>query len=175
MLHICCAPDATVPTRDLRVEGWEPLGYFYGSNIHPEEEYFLRRDAVRALAGHDGFSLTERVYAPSEWFEHASILAEEPERGRRCAVCFELQLRAAAEEAARQGCTHLSSTLSISPHKDAALITRLGGRAVEAWGVKWLDRVWRKGDGFLRSVRISKELGLYRQNYCGCRYSMPLP
>ena len=174
LLHICCAPDATVPFQALKAEDWEEIvGYFYGSNIHPEEEYRRRAEGVKFLSGREGISVLLRPYDPGEWFAHASPLAGEPERGVRCALCFTLQLRAAALECAERGMTHLSTTLTISPHKDAALISGLGAGIAASRGLIWEDRVWRKGGGFLRSVQISKELGLYRQNYCGCRYSLP--
>lgn len=112
-----------------------------------------------------------RPYDPDEWLACTFSLAEEPERGKRCAVCFELQLRASADEGVKRGATHLCTTLSISPHKDVALISRLGKEIAEACGLIWEDRIWRKNDGFLRSLRISEELGLYRQSYCGCLYS----
>jgi predicted adenine nucleotide alpha hydrolase (AANH) superfamily ATPase len=172
LLHVCCAPDATVPFRDLKAEDWdEILGYFYGSNIHPEEEYRRRAETLDFLSEREGVSVSMRPYEPEEWFVHASPLAGEPERGARCALCFALQLEAAAEEGQRRGATHLATTLSISPHKDVALLSRLGREAAVSHGLTWEDRVWRKRNGFLRSVEISRELGLYRQSYCGCVYS----
>jgi predicted adenine nucleotide alpha hydrolase (AANH) superfamily ATPase len=177
-LHICCAPDATVPLRDLKAEEQnspirykEIVGYFYGSNIHPEDEYRRRAEALEFLSRHENVEVSMRPYVPDEWFVDASRYADEPEGGARCAVCFAMQLRAAAEKAQRRGATHLCTTLSISPHKDVALISRLGGEIAASRGLIWDDRVWRKNGGFLRSVQISKELRLYRQNYCGCLYS----
>jgi predicted adenine nucleotide alpha hydrolase (AANH) superfamily ATPase len=172
LLHICCAPDATVPVRDLKTEGWnEIVGYFYGSNIHPREEYLRRAEALNFLAGHEKLLVLTARYNPEGWVTRASSLADEPERGKRCALCFELQLRAAADEGVRQGATHLCTTLTISPHKDVTLISRLGEEAADSHGLEWQDRIWRKNNGFLRSLKMSEELGLYRQNYCGCLYS----
>ncbi|MDR1376411.1 MAG: epoxyqueuosine reductase QueH [Synergistaceae bacterium] len=172
LLHICCAPDATVPFRELKIEDWtEILGYFYGSNIHPLEEYRRRSETLDFLSEHEGIAVFTRPYDPEEWLARASSLADEPEGGARCALCFALQLRAAAEEGERRGSTHLATTLSTSPHKDVPLISRLGREAAASHGLTWEDRIWRKRDGFSRSARISSELGLYRQNYCGCVYS----
>ena len=172
LLHICCAPDATVPFGILKNEPWEEItGYFYGSNIHPDDEYRRRADALKFLSGHCEVRILSRPYEPDEWFAAASRLAGEPEGGERCTVCFSLQLRAAAEEGARIGASHLCTTLTISPHKNAALISRLGMEIAERASLAWEGRIWRKNGGFLRSVQISKELGLYRQNYCGCVYS----
>lgn len=149
------------------------MGYFYGSNIHPQTEYQLRENAIKQLAAYEKFLWISAFYDPSEWYCHTRALAAEPERGKRCKVCFELQLRSAAFEALRQGCTHFGTTLTISPHKDAAFILNVGMQIADETGLKWFDRIWRKNDGFLRSVRISRELGIYRQNYCGCLYSNP--
>lgn len=171
MLHICCAPDATIPVKELKAEGWQVYGYFHGSNIHPEKEVHSRIEALKTLAMAEAFPFMVGTYRPSEWLEHVASMAEEPERGKRCAICFELQLRATVKEAGQQGCTHLCSTLSISPHKDVALISRLGTEIALESGLLWLNRVWRKANGFLRSIQRSRELGLYRQNYCGCLYS----
>jgi predicted adenine nucleotide alpha hydrolase (AANH) superfamily ATPase len=177
LLHVCCAPDATVPFRDLKAEGWALTGYFYGSNIHPEAEYQRRAEALLFLAEREGIPVITRPYTPDEWFARVSHLADEPEGGLRCALCLAAQLRAAAEEGARMGVSCLSTTLTTSPRKDAALVSRLGAEAVASLeaavslGLAWDDRVWRKKNGFLRSLRITQELGLYRQNYCGCAYS----
>jgi predicted adenine nucleotide alpha hydrolase (AANH) superfamily ATPase len=172
LLHVCCAPDATVPFRELKAEDWDAIvGYFYGSNIHPEDEYRRRAEALRFLSEHERIPVLFRPYDPEEWFSFASPLADEPERGARCSLCFSLQLRTAAEEGKKRGATHLCTTLSISPHKDVNLIARLGREAAAAQGMAWEDRIWRKNNGFLRSLEIGKTLGLYRQNYCGCLYS----
>lgn len=161
-----------MPFRDLKAEEWDGIGgYFYGSNIHPRDEYLRRADALMFLAEHEKLGVTMRPYDPDEWFSQVASLADEPERGKRCAVCFALQLRAAVEEGVKRGFTHLCTTLSISPHKDVALISRLGKELAESHGLIWEDRIWRKNDGFLRSLKISGELGLYRQHYCGCLYS----
>ena len=172
LLHICCAPDACVPWPALLEEGWDAEGYFYGGNIQPEAEYGLRSEAVRALCAETGRGTFFEAYAPQEWLAQVSGLEDEPERGRRCIKCFEIQLEAAAEYAQRRGFTHLCTTLTISPHKDAAAINAIGAETALRHGLAWEERVWRKADGFRRSVIESKRLGLYRQNYCGCIFSL---
>jgi len=168
-LHICCAPDAAAPLEILKNELWEEItGYFYGSNIHPADEFSRRADALKILSVHSGINILFRPYEPNEWFSAASHLADAPERGERCKLCFSLQLNAAAGEARKAGASHLCSTLTISPHKDVSLISSLGAEAAKRADLIWEDRIWRKNNGFLRSVQISKELGLYRQSYCGC-------
>jgi predicted adenine nucleotide alpha hydrolase (AANH) superfamily ATPase len=170
LLHICCAPDATVPIRDLKAEGWTVTGCFYGSNIHPETEYRRRAEALCFLAEQEGIPVVMRPYAPEQWLAQVSHLAEEPEGGLRCSLCLGLQLRVAGEEAARLGASRFSTTLTVSPRKDVALISRLGAEVAASLGLTWEGRVWRKKNGFLRSLQISRELGLYRQNHCGCAY-----
>jgi len=174
-LHVCCAPDAAAPfeaLQNVEKESWkEVVGYFYGSNIHPADEFHRRADALKSLSGHSGVNILFRPYQPGEWFAAASHLADEPERGERCRLCFAIQLRAAAKEAVARGASHLCTTLTISPHKDALFISRLGSEIAGQAGLTWEGRIWRRNNGFLRSVQISRELGLYRQNYCGCVYS----
>jgi predicted adenine nucleotide alpha hydrolase (AANH) superfamily ATPase len=171
LLHLCCAPDATVPWPALAGEGFDVCGFFYGDNIHPEAEWLRRAEAAEKLAGIMGSRLERGDYKPSRWFSEASALKDEPEGGKRCALCFRLQLTAAAKTAARGGFSCLCTTLTISPHKNPALINRIGLEACGIAGIEWIPRVWRKGDGFRLSVGMSRELGLYRQNYCGCTYS----
>ena len=172
MLHICCAPDATVPMRELQAEGWEGSGFFYGSNIHPQEEYLRRLAALRTLRDCESVPVVEAPYLPRSWFDRMADLMEEPEGGLRCTACFALQLEAAALEARRRGYGRLCSSLTISPHKDVPRILRLGAEICGRHGLDWEPRVWRKNDGFLRSLKLSREMGLYRQNYCGCLPSL---
>ncbi len=172
LLHICCAPDGSVPVPDLLAEGWSVTGFFYGSNIHPQDEYLRRLEAVRILAETFGVNCVIGHYDPEEWLSCVKGLENEPEGGRRCEKCFTLQLEACAREAVNLNCEYISTTLTISPHKNADLINSIGQSVAESHGLKWDNRVWRKKNGFLRSVNASKELGLYRQNYCGCTFSI---
>ena len=171
LLHCCCAPDSTIPVRRLQHEGWHVVCAFYGSNIHPEEEYRLRLEDMNKVASEAGTPLRVLVYDPEAWFRFCRPLAMEPEKGRRCGLCFALQLQAAAACAVEESCVAICTTLTISPHKDPALINRIGGLVARNSGLVWLDRTWRKAGGFLESVRESQRLFLRRQIYCGCRYS----
>ena len=172
ILHICCAPDATVPGEELLKEGYRTIGFFYGSNIHPEEEFIKRADAVRSLCRIKGMDCHIMGYDPQTWISLTEGFASEPEGGRRCPLCFELQLRAAARYASAMGGGFLTTTLTISPHKDPYLINKIGEDVSSEYGLKWIPRIWRKNNGFKRSVEESKILGLYRQDYCGCIYSI---
>ncbi len=145
---------------------------FYGSNIHPEEEYRLRLDDMKKVTVETGATLRVLRYDPEAWFRNCRLLAEQPEKGRRCGLCFALQLQAAALCACEEECDALCTTLTISPHKDTVLVNRIGGLIARKNGLKWVDRTWRKAGGFLESTRESRRLGLRRQDYCGCRYSI---
>lgn len=171
LLHICCAPDAAVPWPELIGEGYCTVGFMYGGNIHPADEYKRRASASEQLASVTGGELILEEWNPVQWLAATEGFAEEPEGGERCRVCFALQLEAAARGALDNNCTHLSTTLTISPHKDPALINKIGVAAAEKYGLVWVEKIWRRSDGFKRSVDESKRLGLYRQNYCGCIYS----
>lgn len=173
LLHACCAPDATVPWADLASEGYDVLPYWYGCNIHPADEEARRRGALQKLEMLMGGEVVYSAYHPEKWFDALSRLAEEPEGGRRCPLCFRLQLEAAAEAAVAAGATLLCTTLTISPHKKVDEINDIGEECAARRGLEWLPRVFRKGGGFVRSIAMSREHGLYRQSYCGCLYSIP--
>ena len=172
ILHICCAPDATVPGEELLKEGYRTIGFFYGSNIHPEEEFIKRADAVRSLCRIKGMDCHIMGYDPQTWISLTEGFASEPEGGKRCPLCFELQLGAAARYAVKIEAGCLTTTLTISPHKDPQVINKIGEKVASEHGLQWIHRVWRKNDGFKRSVEESKLLGLYRQDHCGCIYSI---
>ncbi|MDR1884753.1 MAG: epoxyqueuosine reductase QueH [Synergistaceae bacterium] len=173
MLHICCAPDATVPWPELMAEGYETDGFFYGSNIHPAPEWRLRRESVLALSGVIGSPVGIAEYEPGRWVDATYEMRDCPEGGLRCAECFALQLAAASRFASDAGgYDFLCTTLTISPHKDPALINRIGAEVSSLHGLGWIERVWRKEGGFALSVARSLELGLYRQKYCGCSYGL---
>ena len=106
------------------------------------------------------------------WHDLAAPLADEPEGGKRCELCFRLQLEGAAKAAVCRSIPFLCTTLTISPHKNVPLINAIGAEISEKHGLFWLPRIFRRQGGFLRSVAISKELGLYRQTWCGCEYSV---
>ena len=172
LLHCCCAPDSTVPLEDLPVEGYDVTLYWYGANIHPAGEETRRREDLLSLAGRKGNPvIVEDTFSPP-WMEAALPFAEEPEGGRRCALCFRLQLEGAALTAVRLGIGTICTTLTISPHKDEKLINSIGAAEAEKHGLVWLPKVFRKKNGFPRSVALSKEFGLYRQSYCGCIFSI---
>jgi predicted adenine nucleotide alpha hydrolase (AANH) superfamily ATPase len=170
-MHICCAPDATVSVVRLRAKGYEPVGFFYDPNIQPKEEYELRLDQARKLAYIDNFELIIGSYEPERWLAVTREFWDEPEGGRRCPLCFGVLLEAAAHRAADLQIPVFTTTLLISPHKDVHALEQVGREKGALYGVTFLPEAFRKKDGFRESVNLSKEFGLYRQNYCGCIYS----
>ncbi len=161
-----------MPWADLESEGYEVLPYWYGCNIHPADEEARRRDSMVRLKSIMGGEAIIEEYRPESWLEAVAHLADEPEGGRRCSLCFRLQLDAAASAAAAAGIGMLCTTLTISPHKDVDEINRIGTECAARHGLEWLLRVFRRRAGFLRSVALSREYGLYRQKYCGCIHSI---
>lgn len=172
LLHVCCAPDGTIPVERLVARGFSPTLFFYGSNIHPGEEYAKRSESFLRLAKYYGLRYVMGPYEPFLWNDKAKDLATEPEGGARCDMCFRIQLYEAARVACLEKCEFLASTLTISPHKRPETVNTSGKSAAQNYGLVWIDTVWRKAGGFQESLSRSRELGLYRQNYCGCIYSI---
>jgi len=130
-----------VPLDDLELEGWEIAGYFYGSNIQPEDEYVKRLEALNILINeHKDIKVINGEYEPETWREHMQNLnlLQEPEGGLRCAECFRLQFEAAAREAVKLNCTHISTSLTISPHKNVNLIIKIGEEIAAKYNLIWL-------------------------------------
>jgi len=172
--HICCAPDGLY-TVGLLQETYDVTGYFYNPNIHPEEEYHLRLHETRRVAGRLGFELLEDVYDADRWLALTAHVKDEPEKGRRCDVCYAIRLRRAAETAAARGFGLLTTVMSLSPWKKADVLNRLGRVYADLAGLRFLEADFKKGDGFNKSVALSRAQGLYRQNFCGCLYSRREP
>ena len=170
LLHICCGPDAAYGVPAL-AERYRVAGWFFNPNIQPGEEYGRRLEAVRRLREALPFPLEIAGGGGGAWEGAVRGLGEEPERGRRCEACIRLRLRGAAAEARRRGIPNVSTVLTVSPKKDASMVNRIGREEADAAGVFFPEADLKKGDGFRKSVEISKRLGLYRQNYCGCRFS----
>ncbi|EHM09797.1 hypothetical protein TheveDRAFT_0638 [Thermanaerovibrio velox DSM 12556] len=170
LLHICCAPDGTVPWEELRGR-FHVTGYFYGSNVHPEEEYLKRLQAVMTLKEHMAGDLITEPYDPEGWMRRTWALREEAEGGGRCGLCFAVQLMECARRAVEGGFEWICTTLTISPHKDPVRINAIGRSLAKMNGLMWEERVWRKGGGFVRSVEMSRRMGLYRQTWCGCLWA----
>ncbi|MDF1535868.1 MAG: epoxyqueuosine reductase QueH [bacterium] len=170
LLHICCAPDATIGIERL-TSGWDARGFFYNPNIHPPQEYDRRLAAMNRLSEATGFPFLTGEYNPGEWMVMVQGLEGEPEKGRRCEICIRDRLRRTAREARDGAYDAFAAVLTVSPHKNAAMVNRLGTEAALEYGVEYLPTDLKKMDGFKRSVQLSREMGIYRQDYCGCEFS----
>lgn len=144
---------------------------FYNPNIHPEEEYQARLKEAREYASKLGLKLHELDYDADIWFRAMRGLEKEPEGGCRCEVCYRMRLGKTARFAATNGFDNVTTTLSISPHKNAKMINKIGKMIGDMYSLDFYAADFKKGDGFKKSTQMSKEAGLYRQNYCGCIYS----
>jgi len=172
LLHICCAPDASYGVRALG-ELFDVTGFFYNPNIHPEEEHRKRVQATLDLREKAPFPLIFGEGGQAGWEEEVRGLEKEPERGRRCEACVRFRLRRTARKAAELGMTAFGTVLTVSPKKDAEMVNRVGREVEMETGVRFVAADMKKKDGYLKSIRITRELGIYRQRYCGCRYSLP--
>ena len=145
---------------------------FYGPNIQPEAEYEKRLYwQKQTLSHYPGVALMECPYDGAAFEAAVRGLEGEPEGGTRCTACFRLRMEETARRAREGGFDWFCTTLSVSPHKDAERINRIGRELEGRWGVRWLPSDFKKRDGYLRSIRLSQRFGLYRQDWCGCRFS----
>ncbi len=165
LLHVCCAPCSSSVLPRLSMFAVTP--FYYNPNIDTAAEYELR---------YAQFALLD-VEPIKESYDHEAFLRlvhgleGEPEGGARCRVCIAHRLEETAKRAAAEGYDFFCSTLSVSPHKDAAFINRTGQTLAQKYGVEFLPNDFKKEDGFLQSTRISRACGMYRQDYCGCEFA----
>ncbi|MBN2857306.1 MAG: epoxyqueuosine reductase QueH [Candidatus Delongbacteria bacterium] len=175
LIHVCCAPCSSSVIEVL--EQYFSIGlYFYNPNIYPEEEHdrrFLELQKFLTDAGHsEKIELFYEKYTPMEFAGCVQGLENEPERGRRCNSCYELRLSKTAQKAKEKGFEYFTTTLTVSPHKNAGIINSTGEELSAVYEVKFLNSDFKKKNGFKRTVELSGEYDLYRQDYCGCEFSM---
>jgi len=169
VLHICCGVCAAAVVERLAGEGHQVLGFFYNPNIHPAQEYEKRLQVAHRVALEQVFPLEVAPYIPEDWFTEADLWKSEPEGGKRCEVCFKIRLEKTYLYLMECGADVFTTTLTISPHKSAEVVNSIGK---EIGGDRFLERDFKKKEGFKRAVRLAKQWELYQQSYCGCIYSM---
>ena len=173
-LHSCCAPCSSYVLEYLS-EHFAITVFYFNPNIAPEEEYRKRveeqKRLVEQLPAVYPIQFLEGRYEPEEFYSRVRGLEKEPEGGARCRVCFELRLEEAARLAAEGGYDYYTTTLSISPLKNAQVLADVAIKMGEKWGVAWLPSDFKKKEGYKRSIQLSSEYDLYRQNYCVCVFS----
>ena len=176
LLHSCCAPCSSAVLETLTAH-FAVTVFFYNPNIYPREEYEKRLQYQRLLLERmpccADVPLLCGPYEDARFSCTVAGLEQEPEGGARCSACFALRLGETARLARAQGFDYFCSTLTVSPHKDAQVINRIGQALGAQWGVAWLPSDFKKRDGYKRSIALSHVYGLYRQAFCGCSFSMP--
>jgi len=172
-LHSCCAPCSSAVLERLN-EAFRIVVYYYNPNISPEAEFSHRAEEQMRLATEmplRDVSVVQGEYDPNTFFERVRGHEGDPEGGERCGICFEMRLRQTAEFARQIGADYFTTTLSISPLKNAKRLNAIGEALAEEYGIKYLVSDFKKKDGYRRSVALSEEYGLYRQDFCGCVFS----
>lgn len=172
LLSACCGPCATVAFVRLS-QTYNITVHFWGNNFDTESEYKKRLDALRTvnkLLNGDKPMIIE-PYFPLAFENATASLADAPEGGERCKICFKLRQQAAAKVAREQGFDIWTTTLTTSPHKNTSDVNNLGMIIGDEFGAPYLSTDLKRGGGFAESVALSKKFNIYRQNYCGCKYS----
>ena len=173
LVHSCCAPCAGEVLEAVVAARIAPTVFFYNPNIHPAEEYEIRKSENIRFCEKAAIPFVDADYDVDAWFARARGLENEPERGRRCDVCFDMRFERTALHAAENGFGVFCSTLGISRWKDMEQINRRGALAAGRWpGLVYWDFNWRKQGGSQRMLEISKRENFYQQEYCGCVYSL---
>ncbi|KKQ60750.1 MAG: hypothetical protein US81_C0013G0002 [Parcubacteria group bacterium GW2011_GWE2_38_18] len=171
LLQICCIGCGAYVVELLK-EKYRLTLYFYNPNIYPQAEYYRRLNETRRIANKLGLRLIVGKHQYGNWLEKIKGHENDPERGARCIICYRERLEATAKMARRLKHDYFGSTLTISPHKSAAAINQVGKELSDIYEIKYLESDFKKCDGFKKSVQLSRELKLYRQDYCGCEFSM---
>ena len=172
LLHCCCAPCSTAVLERLH-QHFDITVYYDNPNIDTAAEHDLRARELKTFTARSVLAdeAVIQPYDPASYYAAVCGLEQEPEGGARCERCFALRLRNAARYAAAHGYDYYTTTLTISPMKNAALLNAIGQEAAARYGVKFLPSDFKKRGGYQRSVALSRQYGLYRQNYCGCVHS----
>ncbi|MFH1823060.1 MAG: epoxyqueuosine reductase QueH [Patescibacteria group bacterium] len=170
LLHFCCAGCGSYVSQELKKK-FRIILYFYNPNIYPEPEYQKRFEEAKKIVKLNSLKLIAGTYSHKDWLKEIAGHESDPERGERCRICYRLRLTSAAEKAKELKINYFTSTLTVSPHKDAKIIFAIGRKLENNYKIKFLDEDFKKKNGFTKTSQLSQKLGLYRQNYCGCEFS----
>ena len=178
LLHSCCGPCSTAVIERLADE-FEITVFYYNPCITDEEEYLLRRENQKKFLQEfneeriekNRIRFLEGAYHPGAFLKLVKGHEQDPEGGERCSLCFAQRLEKTAETAQMTVCDYFGTTLTVSPHKNYRRISEIGQSIALRYGLTFLDRDFKKKDGFKRSIELSRRYGLYRQDYCGCEFS----
>lgn len=172
LLHSCCAPCSSYVLEYLS-QYFDITLFFYNPNIYPSDEFYFRADELKRLVSEMKLDIKVVVenYNNEEFESIAKGYEDMPEGSTRCFKCYRLRLEKAVKYAKENGFDYVTTTLSISPHKNAAVLNEIGGELAKQYGVDYLFSDFKKKNGYKRSCELSQIFNLYRQNYCGCKYS----
>lgn len=172
LLQVCCAPCGTYTSSERLAPRYGLTWYFCNPNLVSQEEYDRRLEAVQAVATRFNWPLIVEPYEHKTWQMMACRRSADPERGARCQLCYHGRLAQTARLAREKGFDMFGTTLLVSPYKDTAAILAMGCSLADAAGPKFLAEDFQADDGYRRSQKMARELGLYRQKFCGCEYSL---
>ena len=184
LLHCCCAVCASYPFLQLKEMGYELVLYFYNPNIYPNVEYQRRLDELKKLSEMYGAKLIVEEESYDYWLNLVKGLENEPEKGARCSICFKERLSRAVLCAIKENCEYFTTTLTVSPHKNSKqifectdevlkVIQSRENRGEEPYKIpQFLKIDFKKQDGFKKTSKLADEYGFYRQEYCGCEFSV---
>ena len=170
LLHSCCAPCSSAVIERLK-DCFDLTVYYYNPNLDSKKEFDLRADEQKRLCAVLGVKCVIDAFIPEEFLLQVKGLEDAPEGGQRCGKCFFIRLKKTAEKAKEGAYDYFTTTLTISPLKNADRLNAIGNAVAQELGVEFLPSDFKKKNGYYRSVELSKEYNLYRQNYCGCIFS----
>ena len=167
LLHCCCAPCSTTCVERLINEGYEVILWFSNDNIYPKDENYKRFGELIKLADFHNLKVLRNEYDHASWLEKVKGFEDEREGGKRCSLCFDYNLSATYEKAKELSIKYFTTTLTVSRYKNSLRIFEIGSKYDG-----FVEKNFKKQDGYANSIKLSKELGLYRQKYCGCEFSL---
>lgn len=170
LLHICCAPCSGWLFTELKKE-FQVTVYYDNPNIHPEAEWLKRASEAEKFFKSQGVDFILVDWSHDDWLKITKGLEAEPERGKRCLLCYHYRLKKTAEFAKNNDFSYFACSLSISPHKNTTAINNLGKALAKQYQLNFLAEDWKKNEGYKKAVEFSRENNFYRQSYCGCEFS----
>lgn len=175
LLHSCCAPCSS-QVITLLTEYFDITILYYNPNIYPKDEYIKRKEEqiklINEIEHKNKIDIIDSDYENNIYENTIKGLENEPEGGKRCQQCFILRLEKTAQIAKKLNYNYFSTTLTVSPHKNSTIINNIGYELEKKYNIKWLPSDYKKEEGYKKSIELSKKYNLYRQDYCGCKYSV---
>lgn len=171
LFHSCCAPCSGYLVSEL-AHNFAVTVYYNNPNIYPEKEYQIRKNEAKIFFTNHGTKFIEIKYDHNKWLELIKGLENEPERGKRCIRCYHFRLDSAAQYAKDHDYDFFASSLAISPYKNSKILNNLGRAIAKKVGIEFIDEDWKKRDGYKKATQFANKYDFYRQNYCGCEFSL---